>query len=419
MSSSQTLEPEVQEAAAAETCPRCHTNAEWGENSWCPDCGYYPIVDGKNVEGPSWADKLPEALVEDVDNRSALESIPVWFWLMTAGIIGIALGSVGVRIWLADKEVLRGRVALGQLGVGMLSISIAHVIAAKFAMAGDRRISIPDIFLSWFNIWQPTIGKLPDTCRRLLAVVWGMVACVTAVTIIGGIDYGYPFRGHEGADLKPMNVVNAVASAARAEAAKNGQDGKSLEEAVQGDELAMAAAGEPMSMADAIHQMGDMDQKLLNEMDGLENLPADDLLSAEASDDQLAERLNALPVDENGIRTVVGNVYGVVTNSRNVPVALLFAIQSKGKWVHLTKVDQRGIPGRTFQRIIQKLNGKVMKGPFVEMATVPEPEQNTRQAWVRSHVTCSLQFTKMDQGELADVRVHTILINQPGSMSSR
>lgn len=421
MSSSQTLEPELQEAAAAESCPRCHTTAEWGENSWCPDCGYYPIVDGTDVEGKTWADQLPDVPVEELDHRSAMQSIPVWFWLMTVGIIGIALGSVGVRVWLADQEMLRGRVAMGQLGVGMLSMLVAHTIAAKFAMAGDRRISVPDIFMSWFNIWQPTISKLPHTCRRLLAMIWGMVACLTAVTIIGGIDYGHPFRGHEGVDLKPMNVVNAVASAARAQAEKNGQDGMSLEEAVQGDDLAMAAAaagGDPMSMEDAVMEMGDMDQKLMNEMGGGENLNGDDSTGTGDTESVLAKRLKKLPVDKNGFRTVTGVLYGVVTNNRNVPVALLFGIKSEGKWVHLTKVGQPGIPGRTFQRIIQKLNGKVTKGPFVNLATIPEPALNTRQAWVRAHVTCSLEFTTVEKGELADVRVQSILITQPGVMSS-
>lgn len=421
MSSSQTMEPEVQEAAPQETCPRCHTTTEWGENSWCPDCGYYPIVDGNNVEGESWADKLPDTPVEEADNRSALESIPVWFWLMAVGIIGIALGSVGLRTWLAEEEVLRGRIALGQLGIGMLSMAIAHGIAAKYAMAGDRRISVPDIFLSWFNIWQPTISRLPDTCRRLLAMIWGGVACLTAVTLIGGIDYGYPFRDHEGIDLKPMNVVNAVADAARAQAAKNGQDGKSLEDAIQGDDLAMAAAsaggGDPMSMEDAIMQMGDMDQKLLGEMEGLDGLTGDDYPSPEDSETILASKLEDLPLDEKGFRTVTGAIYAVVTNQRNVPVALLFGIKSEDKWVHLSKVEQSGIPGRTFHRIIQKLNGKLTKGPFVELETIPEPQEQTRHAWVRASVTCSLKFTRAEDGELADVKVDSILINQPGILS--
>ncbi|MEP3480893.1 MAG: hypothetical protein ABJZ55_16725 [Fuerstiella sp.] len=421
MLSSQTLEPEVQEAAPSETCPRCHTTVEWGENSWCPDCGYYPIVDGNSTEGASWADKLPETPVEEFDNRSAMQSIPVWFWLMTGGIIGIALVSVGLRVWLTEQETLRGRVALGQLGIGMLSMAVAHAIAAKFAMSGDRRISIPDIFLSWFNIWQPTIGKLPHTCNRLLAMIWGMVACLTAVTVIGGIDYGYPFRGHEGVDLKPMNVVNAVASAARAQAEKNGQEGTSLEEAVQGDDLAMAAAGaggDAMSMEDAIMQMSDMDEKLMNEMGGLDEMSADDLAGTGGAKSELEKRLEDIPKSEEGLREVTGILYGVETNNRKVPVALLFGTRSDEKWIHLTRVEQSGIPSRTFRRIVQKLNGKVVRGPFVDLETIPEPKSETRQAWVRPHVTCSLQFTEVENGELADVRVDSILINQPGSLSS-
>ena len=409
MSSSQTLEPEVQEAAPSETCPRCHTTADWGENSWCPDCGYYPIVDGNNTEGASWADKLPETVVEEVDNRSAMQSIPVWFWLMTVGIIGIALASVGLRVWLVEQETLRGRIALGQLGIGMLSMAVAHAIAAKFAMSGDRRISVPDIFLSWFNIWQPTIGKLPHTSKRLLAMIWGIVACLTAVTVIGGIDYGYPFRDHEEADMKPINVVDAVASAARAQAEKNGQEGTSLEKAVQGDNLATAGDA-AVSMEDEIKQM--------NDTDGPDEQFADDLTGAGGAKRELEKRLKDLPKDEKGFREVDGTLYGVVTNNRKVPVALLFGARSNGKWIHLTRVEQSGIPSRTFRRIIQKLNGKIVKGPFIELATSPKPQPQTRQAWVRPDVTCSLQFTEVEDGQLMDVRVESILIDQPGSLSS-
>ena len=392
MSSSQTLELNSQEAHPQETCPRCHTVTEWGENSWCPDCGYYPVVDGTQAEGTSWADGLPDAPEEEFDDRSALASIPMWFWLMIAGIIGIALSSVWIRHSLADQETLRGRIALGQLGVGLLIVMVAHGLAAKFAMAGDRRISIPDIFLSWFNIWQPTIGKLPHTCRRLLAVVWGMLACLTAVTIIGGIDYGYPFRDHKGVELRPMDVANAVASAAKAQAQKNGQEGKSLEEAIQSDDLAMTASA----------------------------AEAGGTSSSEKSESMLASKLNELPADKDkdGIQTVTGSLYGVVTDQRNVPVALLFAVKFEDKWIHFSRVTQKGIPSKTFRRIIQKLNGKVTKGPFVDLATVPDPAPNTRQAWVRFHVDCSLKFTRMENGELANVRVHSILINQPGVLSS-
>lgn len=413
MSSQQTLEPNVQESVSGETCPRCHTTSEWGDSSWCPDCGYYPIADSGDTEGESWLDRLPETPVEQEDNRSALESIPMWFWVMTAGIIGIAVGSVAIRLNLAEQETLRGRIALGQLAIGLISMVIAHAIAAKFAMAGDRRISVPDIFLSWFNIWQPTIGKLPDTSRRLLAVVWGMIACITAVTIIGGIDYGYPFRDHTGVDLKPMNVVNAVASAAKAQAAKNGQQGMSLEEAVQGEDIAAVAAGasaEAMSMEDAINQLGDMDEKLLDEMEAPGGPNA-------ADQSALEKYLNGLPVGRKGMRSVQGHVYAVITNNRNIPTGLLFAIRFEGRWTHLTSVEQSGIPGRTFQRIIQKLNGKMTKGPFVDSASIPKAKSGSRQVWVRPHVLCEVGFSDATHSELKGAQVQSILVNQPGVAS--
>lgn len=384
------------------------------------------MVDSGNPEGSSWADQLPEAPVEEVDNRSALESIPGWFWLLTVGIITIAVGSVAIRLQLAEQEVLRGRIALGQLAIGLISMMVAHGIAAKFAMANDRRISIPDIFLAWFNIWQPTISRLPGTCRRLLALIWGMIAVLTAVTIIGGIDYGYPFRDHQGVDLKPMNVVNAVASAARAQAAKDNEE-KTLEEAVSGDQLdavASGVSGDEMSMEDAINELGDMDEKLMEQMDGVE-MPQESAESEETDESQvsesrkeLLETLNRLPADEQGIRRVEAAVYGVVLNERNVPTGLMFAVRHKDNWVHLCHIDQPGIPGRIFARIVQKLNGKLASQPFIEQDSLPEAESIGRVAWVKQQVLCRLGYAEAEKGELTDGHVESILISHPAELDS-
>ena len=101
-------------AVPGETCPRCHTTSSWGENSWCPDCGYYPIVDAGAAKGESWSDRLPEVPKEAEDTRTALESIPMWFWGMIAGIVGITLFSVAIRVCLPGEEgeSVRGTITL-------------------------------------------------------------------------------------------------------------------------------------------------------------------------------------------------------------------------------------------------------------------------------------------------------------------
>ncbi|MEO2019199.1 MAG: hypothetical protein ABGZ53_33100 [Fuerstiella sp.] len=69
--------PETTEAEATATCIRCQTSEAWGESSWCPVCGYYPAVDGTDVDGKSWADDLPEVPEEEVeDEGSTLQLLP-------------------------------------------------------------------------------------------------------------------------------------------------------------------------------------------------------------------------------------------------------------------------------------------------------------------------------------------------------
>ena len=122
-------EQESGESVPGETCPRCHTTQDWGQSSWCPNCSYYPVVDG-NAGATSWADDLPDMPQEEVaDDRSALASIPVWFWVMLGGIVGITAVSVTVRLMFPDEHSPRGLIALLQLATGMVTVAVAHGIA--------------------------------------------------------------------------------------------------------------------------------------------------------------------------------------------------------------------------------------------------------------------------------------------------
>ena len=299
-------------AVPGETCPRCHTTEPWGESSWCPRCSYYPVVDGSAGGGVSWADDLPDTPAEVVgDDRSALESIPLWFWGMLAGIVGLGAFSVTIRVMFPDEESPRGLIALAQLTIGFVTVLVAHGIASKYALANDRRLNFNDVLLSWFNVWQPTISRLPSTCRQVLAVAWGGFAMLTAVLIIGGIDYSAPFRTHQKPDVKPMQMIGKVAAAAKAQAgnaepASMQEALADLQDEVSAMEEATGADGAPKSMEDALNELGNVEEDL-EDFKGLD-------------EEDAAEALQTY--------TMHAWIYGVETNSKNVPVAFLFAANS-------------------------------------------------------------------------------------------
>lgn len=394
----ETPDAEVPEIEAPETCPRCHTTQEWGQSSWCPNCNYYPVVDSGAEDGTSWADDLPDMPVEDVDNRTALESIPVWFWTMLAGVVGLAVFSVAVRMTFADDDVVRGQIALTQLVIGLISMLVAHGLSAKLAFKTDRRVSLNDVVLSWFNIWQPTITRLPETCKRVWAVVWGGVAFITAVTIIGGIDYSAPFRTHKAPKTNPLKLVGKVAAAARAGAANKPQ---SMEEAMadlQSQVAEMegemgAAGGAPVSMEDALNGLDEGAAKGI----GMGSAAAG---GAKTASDEIMKHL------EN--KSIECFVYGVVTNSKNVPTSFLFAANTKGNGdQHVAEVKADTMPRERLKIIAVRLYKEVCRTPCIET--------DRKAVWVNPKVVCRLKFKELlEDGQLTDAEIDAIVVNQRG-----
>lgn len=378
-----------------ETCPRCHTTQDWGQSSWCPNCSFYPVVDGSSGGQSSWADTLPDLPAdEQIDDRSALESIPVWFWGMLAGIVGVTGFSMTIRMMFPDEDSPRGSIALVQLSVGFISMMVAHGVASRYALKSDRRLNFNDVLLSWFNVWQPTIADLPGTCRRVLGMVWGGFAVLTAVTIIGGIDYSAPFRTHSAPKVKPMQMIGAVATTAKAQAeeeppADMAEALNDLQSEVNEMEEAarqQAAAG-PKTMAEALSELGEVDETLA-------------LAAGEETQTEDATEPQTLSLD--------CFVYGVETDERNVPKAFLFAANTSGADQHVARILTADLPKEDFRTMAVQLYTAIRKQPVVRT--------DLQAVWVAPIVSCRLTGTGLtDDGQLRDPRFDMILVNQPGS----
>ncbi len=410
---------EDQVRSPAETCPRCRTTKSWGESSWCPDCGYYPVVDGGNPEGASWADDLPDAPEEVADNRTALESIPMWFWGMIAGMVGITIFSVAVRFAFPgeDGEKIRGTICLIQLTIGGVSMLTAHIIATRFAMSMDRRINLFDFVIAWFAIWQPTIIALPKTCLRLLAVVWGTIAVITSVAIIGGVDWSAAFRpSHKAPELKPMNVIGAVAGAAKAQAAKDGDDPATMEDALGDmagtmDEMEQmtqeidGGGGSGKSMQEAFDELGDVEGQLDSMTGGLTGDLGDEEDLKDLSPEELAEKLKeAAAKNRLNVNCVF---YGVLTNSKRVPTSFLLAAKVDGVDTHIAEIYGKDLDKVNYKKLIMKLGRIVQKTPAIDT--------DRKAIWVKPTVECRLSYAgQTEEGELEDPKFEAFVVEQRG-----
>ncbi|APZ93057.1 hypothetical protein [Fuerstiella marisgermanici] len=377
-------------AYAGETCPKCHSTESWGESSWCPKCNYYPTVDNGVADGRSWADDLPDLPEEEqLDNRSALQSIPVWFWVMLGGVSVITIFSVTIRTVYPREDSPRGLIALAQLVLGAITMLIAHLCAARFALKNDRRLNFNDVILCWFNIWQPTIARLPATCKRVQAMVCGMVAVFTAVMIIGGIDYSAPFRTDASPKkISPAKLIGAVTAAANAQAGK--KNPVSMQEAlseVANMEEAAGLANGPMTMEQALNELGNLPDKL----SGMEDL----------TDDQI----------DTTFETFNCYVYGVETNEYNAPTALLFAMKVGRRNRHVARLETSEIPRTDLRTIIRKIGASVLKKPAAETSFDA--------VWVAPVVSVRLAFDGLtEDGDLDNVKFEAILVRQRGVFDS-
>lgn len=411
----------------AETCPRCHTTQSWGESSWCPVCSYYPVVDSNAQDGASWADDLPPEIQEEQVETDILKALPPWFWIMLGGIVVVLGLSLLLRFSTPDEGVLRGRVALVQLGVGAFAMLIAHGLAARYAFQVDSRANFNDILVSWFSLWQPTINRLPETAGRVWSMVWGIAAVVMAMTVIGGIDYAYPFRTErQGVEISMGDVVGAVAGAARNSAAQQGlDDAQTLDEALEGvagateemmqDEKLMGAAlgtedGEEGAEGDPD---GDGEEGADEEgtEDGEEGTDAAEGGSQETggkkSGDGLLSKLPTL-FDLPPAGRVECRLYGMKLNSRRQPEALLFATSVRGADIHAVELPVAAVPRAKLRSILTDASRAIRKTP---------PLETERSAvWIDDKVRVSLDYDGIDEesGELQNVKFGGLLVYQPG-----
>jgi hypothetical protein len=258
-------------------------------------------------------------------------------------------------------------------------------------------LNFNDVLLSWFNVWQPTIAELPATCRRVQAMAWGGFGVLTAVTIIGGIDYSAPFRTHKEPDVKPMKMIGAVAAAAKAQGEEVPEDmGEALAD-LQSEVSAMeeaaqqqAAADGPKGMEEALSELGEMDEQLT--ADG--GLNADDEQQTEGDLKELQKM------------TLTCFVYGVETDQQNVPRAFLFAANTVGTDQHVARIAAADLEKDVFRTIAVQLYTAIRPQPVIA--------STAKAVWVEPIMQCSITcYGITDDGELKDPEFDAIVPGRP------
>jgi len=350
-----------------ETCVRCHTTQDWGRDSWCPHCGYYPSLDAQGINDKSWKDQIPVE-AESTPQGNLFASLPVWFWIMMGGSIGILLLGLVVRTRAANEEDLRGFIALATLGVSAVVIGVSHLLACLYAMKRDRRITPMDAMISWFSVWQPTITQLPATRFRLWSMSWGITSVITALLIIGGIDYNAPFRTEKKVETKAFGstVIQAITGAAKAAGQNNGAEG----------------------MEDALGQLGDPNMvgadgggggSLEDAVNGLTGTPED--LAGLAMDESETK--------ETAEKSMLCIIYGMVMDDEQAPARFLFAGKANRKYQHIAAINAADLTKNDYDRLTIRLSRKIRN-----KSAIPS---DFDAIWVDPVLVCKIRYVRRNK----------------------
>ena len=156
-----------------EECPKCFSDAPWGNSSWCPECGYFPKAgfDGTGITVTE--EDLPPDLIS---------VLPEWVGPLAIGCAGVFIGSITSRFIFGDA-LQRALVSLTQLLVcgGM---AIAAHLRASFLCVKDGKSLMAVVNPG--ETWASMLGKVPQTKMLILLFGWGIAGAGTSLLI--GMD---------------------------------------------------------------------------------------------------------------------------------------------------------------------------------------------------------------------------------------
>lgn len=353
-------------------CPRCTAVENWGQSSWCPRCGYYPMLDDNRKDGTSWSDALLKDRAAAAHTSSETAFGP-WVYGMLGGMAAIFAVTIGAKFVLADLEIPAGKWSWPQSGIGLAMMVVAHCFATRYAMKNDRRLNLFDAAICWVPIWQPTLFALPKGWLRVSMVLWGLTMVLCSVVITGGHNLNQVFEVDEKPLPKPNLLGKAIGAAAKAtggtKAASEDMEGTLKDFAGTAEDVQKAADGAEASGADgeAETEVGD------GESTGAEN--------EEAEMPALPEGAASFPTDQE----TLCSVFGYYKADDGKPSGVLLSYRDKGAPQHVASIAGTDMTPEAFQFLAMKVTGH----------ECPSPACKTweQAVWVQPVVQCRVRFS--------------------------
>ena len=161
-------------------CPECGSTDDWGGASWCPNCGYYPAAKQQVV--------VPPSMDEEAEFENWWEVIPSWVCVTAAGIGALFVVSIAVRVMFPEGPI-RFVWTAAQMGIGLIAMCTAHVMAYFYAVGRTDKLGPLDMFLQPLATWQPALRDLPGSSNLVCTLGCSIAALFFGFFIVDGIDY--------------------------------------------------------------------------------------------------------------------------------------------------------------------------------------------------------------------------------------
>jgi hypothetical protein len=196
--------PQTAQAAAADpakpdvkACPQCGSTEPWGISSWCPNCFYHPRM-GQMMVAPPPPDPevrhfMPGHSAAPDSYADMLKAIPAWVHPLWMGVVAIFAMSAMMSLKM-PLGYERAVWTLAQAGIGFIAAGAMHVLVFFKAVPNTDKYGPFDLFLKPLDFWRYAIHKLPTGAWRLWIFAWGLTATLSALVLIGGVNYASIFE---------------------------------------------------------------------------------------------------------------------------------------------------------------------------------------------------------------------------------
>jgi serine/threonine protein kinase len=155
-------------------CPRCGAlRNSPAAKGWCLSCGYFPEEE-----------KAPVPVEEKT------KGVPKWCWYLLAGAVVVIVVSILGDLMLPKHCYARAWWGTLQLGLGIVIVVIADILAFLFVLPTGSSVSFVDMLLP-IQLWISTFEELPKTRRPVCLLGWGLTTMLCAVLLVGGQLYWF------------------------------------------------------------------------------------------------------------------------------------------------------------------------------------------------------------------------------------